>query len=82
MSPYLDYCVQIWLLNKNNILKFWKESKDVQQNWCQNRDFEFSERLKRLGLTTLKEIRVRGGGIIQTYKFITREADIDLAVFF
>ena len=82
VRPHLEYCVQAWSPYKR---KYIKKLEGVQRRATklvpELRDLEYPERLRRLGLTTLEERRVRGD-MIQTYKFVSGKEDINPSVFF
>ena len=82
VRPHLEYCVQAWSPYK---LKYIKLIERVQRRATklvpELRDLGYNDRLRRLGLTTLEERRVRGD-MIETYKIISRKEDIDPSIFF
>ena len=82
VRPLLEYCVQVWTPYKR---KFVNLLEGVQRRATklvpELRDLQYEERLKRLGLTTLEDRRVRGD-MIETYKIITGKEDIDPSKFF
>ena len=82
VRPHLEYCVQVWSPYKQKYIKLIERvQRRATKLVPELRELEYPERLRRLGLTTLEERRVRGD-MIQTYKFISGKEDIDQAVFF
>ena len=82
VRPHLEYCVQVWSPYKQKYIKLLERvQRRATKLVPELRELEYPDRLKRLGLTTLEERRVRGD-MIQTYKFISGKEDIDPSVFF
>ena len=82
VRPHLEYCVQVWSPYKQKYIKLLERvQRRATKLIPELKYLEYPERLRRLGLTTLEERRVRGD-MIQTYKFISRKEDIDPSVFF
>ena len=74
--------MQVWSPSKKKYIKLLERvQRRATKLAPELRDLEYPERLRRLGLTTLEERRVRWD-MIQTYKFATRKEDIDPAVYF
>ncbi len=75
IRPHVEYAVQIW--NPPAIHGYWQlilEIEDVQRSFTRMIDgiglLPYRERLKKLGLTTLLERRMRGD-LIETFKITT-----------
>ena len=82
VRPHLEYCVQVWSPYKRKYINLLERvQRRATRLVPELRDLEYPERLRRLGLTTLEERRVRGD-MIQTYKFLSRKEDIDPTIFF
>ena len=82
VRPLLEYCVQVWSPYKRKYINL---LEGVQRRATklvpELRELQYEERLKKLGLTTLEERRVRGD-MIETYKIITGKEDINPSKFF
>ena len=82
VRPLLEYCVQVWSPYKRGDINL---IEGVQRRATKMvpelRNLPYEERLKRLGLTTLEERRVRGD-MIETYKIITGKENVDPGKFF
>ena len=82
VRPLLEYCVQVWSPYKRKCVNL---LEGVQRRATklvpELRNLQYEERLKRLGLTTLEERRIRGD-MIETYKIITGKEDINPGKFF
>lgn len=82
VRPLLEYCVQVWTPYKR---KYVNLLEGVQRRATklvpELKNLQYEERLKKLGLTTLEDRRVRGD-MIETYKIITGKEDIDPSKFF
>ena len=81
VRPLLEYCVQVWSPYKRKYINL---LEGVQRRATklvpELRELQYEERLKKLGLTTLEERRVRGD-MIETYKIITGKEDINSSNF-
>ena len=82
VRPLLEYCVQVWTPYKR---KYVNLLEGVQRRATklvpELKNLQYEERLKKLGLTTLEDRRVRGD-MIETYKIITGKEDVDPGKFF
>ena len=82
IRPQLEYCVQVWSPYKQRDIKL---LEGVQRRATklvpELRNLSYEDRLYELGLTPLKERRIRGD-MIETYKLITRKEDVDPSKFF
>ena len=82
IRPQLEYCLQVWSPYKQRDMNL---LKGVQ--WCamklipELRNLAYEDRLSELGLTTLKERRIRSD-MIETYKMISGKEDINPSKFF
>ena len=82
VRPLLEYCVQVWSPYKRKYINL---IEGVQRRATklvpELRELQYEERLKKLGLTTLEDRRVRGD-MIETYKIITGKEDVNPSKFF
>ena len=82
VRPHLEYCVQVWspyLAKDINLLEAVQERATNMVPGLKG--LKYSERLKRLNLTTLRERRIRGD-MIETYKLISGKEEINPNKFF
>ena len=70
VRPKLEYAGQVWNPHqKNHIMKIEKVQRHATKWVPELRGLGYEERLRRLGLTTLEERRMRGD-MITTYKYV------------
>ena len=79
VRPHLEYAVQVWNLPASHgNWKLINKLEDVQRSFTRLIDsigtLPYSERLKKLQITTLLERRMRGD-IIETYKIVSKKVD-------
>ena len=82
ICPHLEYCIQAWspqLINDINVLE--NVQKAATRLVPQLRKYSYSKRLKKLGLTSLEDRRVRGD-MIEVYKLMSGKEQIDSGQFF
>ena len=82
VRPLLEYCVQVWSPYKRKYINL---IEGVQRRATklvpELRNLPYEERLRKLGLTTLEDRRVRGD-MIETYKLLTGKEDVNPDIFF
>ena len=82
VRPHLEYCVHVWSPH-------WQQDINLVEGGQRRamklvpelRDLPYEERLKRLGLTTLKERRARCD-LIEMYKIITGKEKVNVGKLF
>ena len=80
VGSQLGYCIQVWIPETEHG-KTGESAKKRHKNDSGYKDLSYEERLKRCGLTTLKERRSRGD-LIKAYRIITGKESIQLERFF
>ena len=82
VRPLLEYCVQVWSPYKRKYINLLEGvQRRATKSVPELRNLQYEERLKRLGLTTLEDRRIRGD-MIETYKLLTCKEDINPGKFF
>ena len=82
MSWYSKYCVQVWSPHlAADIQCLEKVQRAATKIVPGLKHLEYSDRLKRLGLTTL-ETRRKRGDLIETYKILSGKENIASNIFF
>ena len=82
VRPHLEYAVQAC---SPHMVKDIEKLESVQRRATRMiqgfRNFDYTERLRRCGLTTLKTRRIRRD-VIETYKILTGKEGVDKGTFF
>ena len=82
IRPHLEYCVQAWapyLAKDIDLLE--RVQRSATRLVPSLRKFGYEERLRRLGITTLK-IRRERGDMIEVYRIVTGREKVDKTRFF
>jgi len=82
IRPHLEYCIQVWspyLVKDIEVLE--RVQKAATNLIPQLRKYSYADRLKVLGLTSLKDRRERGD-MIEVYKILNGKEHIDSGQFF
>ena len=82
VRPHLEYCVQAWSphleRDKQVLEKVQRRATKLLPELC---NLAYEDRLKRLGLTTLEDRRVRGD-LIEMFKILNGHVNIEYSLFF
>ena len=82
VRPHLDYCVQAWRPHyRKDIDKLEKVQRRATQMVEELEGYSYSDRLKILGLTTLKT-RFSRGDLIEVFKILKGFENVDPEKFF
>ena len=82
IRPHLECCIQAWLPHLMKDIQCLERVQKSATNLIPAlKKYSYTDRLKRLGLTTLQTRRVRGD-MIQAYKIMTGKNKIDREQFF
>jgi ribonucleases P/MRP protein subunit RPP40 len=82
ISPHLKYCVQVWSPHLKKDVQLLERVKRKSTKLVRGLNkMSYQQRLQRLGLTTLEERRERGD-LIEVYKILTGEENIESNQFF
>jgi len=82
VRPHLEYCIQAW---SPHLLKDIRCLEKVQERATklvtELKNLEYTDRLRKLGLTTLERRRLRGD-LIEIYKILMGKENVDYGHFF
>jgi len=82
IRPHLEYCIQAWSPHLMKDIQCLERVQKSATNLIPAlKKYSYTDRLKKLGLTTLQTRRVRGD-MIQAYKIMTGKDKIDREQFF
>ena len=82
VRPHLEYAIQSWSpYLRGDIDKLEKVQRRATRLIAGYKKLSYGERLRRLGLTTLEQRRLRGD-LIETYKIVTGKEKISCSQFF
>jgi len=82
---HLEFCIQAWSPHYIKDIEVLENVQKVATKLVPKlRKFSYSTRLRMLGITSLKERRIRGdsGDMIEVYKLMTRKEQINPGQFF
>ena len=85
IRPHLEFCIQAWSPHYIKDIEVLENVQKVATKLVPKlRKFSYSTRLRMLGITSLKERRIRGdsGDMIEVYKLMTRKEQINPGQFF
>ena len=83
VRPHLEYCCQVWSPHYSKDIKLINEGVQRRATKLINgmANLHYEERLRHLGLMSLKTRRVRGD-LIEVFKFFNRSYTVDADIFF
>ena len=82
VRPHLEYCVQAWSpYHKADMEKLEKVQKRAVNMVAGLRSKNYADKLKEVGLTSLKDRRSRGD-MIQTFQIINEVDNVEAETFF
>ena len=82
VRPHLKYCIQVWSPHWQGDIKLVEGvPRRATKIVPELKHLSYEERLERLGLTTLRERRIRGD-MIETYKIMTGKVNVNREKFF
>ena len=82
VRPHLEYCVQVWSPHKQMDINLNEKVQMRAMRMVRGmKDLSYEERMVKLGLTRLVERRLRGD-MIETYKLLTNNEEINRNIFF
>lgn len=82
IRPHVEFCIQAWSPHLVKDIQLLENVQKAATNLVPElRKFSYEERLRKLGLTSLKDRRERGD-MIEVYKLLSRKEQIDSNQFF